>query len=76
MSEWIHFKVINCFISELDTKINYEPLWNYNLNMLSWTCSAGVDWCNKKLLFQALISLKSMQDRLIDTWTLNTEFTP
>lgn len=76
MSEWIRFKVINCFISELDTEINYEPLWNYSLNMLPWTCAAGVDWCNKKLLFQALISVKRMRDSLIDTWEITLNLPP
>lgn len=56
ISHGIHFKVIHCFISELETKINYESLWNYNLNTLPQIFAATVLRLALKELFGYFIN--------------------
>lgn len=85
ISHGIHFKVIHCFISELETKINYESLWNYNLNTLPQIFAATVlrlalkelfgyfinyaQWFNWHLINN--IEFKSWNDeRKLQTWPL------
>lgn len=74
MSHWIPFRVINCFNSELEIKIDYETRCHCNLNMLPWAFTAGV-WRlrQQKALVSSFGKFISIQDGLNDTWerTLN-----
>lgn len=47
MSHRIHFKVTNCFISELETNINYESLELQSVhassNIRCWSVKTGIE---------------------------------